>query len=173
MIGQNGARLLLMLVFAVLGAGVLSACGDSSAGGSDQFRDQTSSPILDFGEEGSESALEEGAAVVQSFFAARAEGDWTDTCAQLSRSALNKINHLATTATSLVDTSCPSFLGTFMRLSAEEREESTIIDAGSLREKGASAFLIYYGGRDVVYAMPLSREDGGWKIDSLSSKSLD
>jgi hypothetical protein len=170
-IGQNATRLLLVLVFAVLGAGVLSSCGGSSSG-SDQFRDQTHSPILNFGKEGSDSALEEGTAAVQSFFAVRAEGDWEDMCARLSRSVLDKIKHLATTATSLADTSCPSFLGTFMRLSDEERKESTIVDAGSLREKGASAYLIYYGGRDVVYAMALSLEDGDWKIDALSSKPL-
>ncbi|MDX6600883.1 MAG: hypothetical protein QOF13_85 [Solirubrobacterales bacterium] len=162
-----------MLVSAALAAAVLGACGSSgSDGGSDQFRDQTKSALLDFGEEGSKSALEEGAEVVQGFFAARAEGDWAGTCAQLSRSVLDKIKHLATTATGLVDTSCPSFLGAFMRLSAEERKESTIVDAGSLREQGPRAFLIYYGGSEAVYTMPLNREGSEWKIASLSPKQL-
>jgi hypothetical protein len=172
-IGQDEVRPLLIFVSAVLVAALLGACGSSgSDSGSDQFRDQTKSAILDFGEEGGESELEEGAEVVQGFFAARARADWASTCAQLSRSVLDKIEHLATSATELEDKSCPSFLAAFTRLSAQERKESTIVDAGSLREQGQRAFLIYYGGGEVVYAMPLDREGNGWKIASLSPKQL-
>jgi hypothetical protein len=162
-----------MLVSAVLATALLGACGGGgSDSGSDQFRDQTKSAILDFGEEGGESALEEGAEVVQGFLVSRAEEDWAAVCAQLSRSMLDKIQHLATSATDLEDKSCPAFLAAFTRLSAREREESTIVDAGSLREQGPSAFLIYYGGGDVVYAMPLKREGSGWKVASLSPQPL-
>jgi hypothetical protein len=172
-IGQKGTRPLLVLVFVLLAWALLGACGGSeSGGGSDQFRDQTSSPILDFGEESSGSALEEGTEAVRGYFAARAKEDWASTCAQLSRSVLDKIEHLATSATELEDKSCPSFLAAFTRLSPEEQKESAIVDAGSLREQGQRAFLIYYGGGEVVYAMPLSSEGSEWKIASLSPKPL-
>jgi hypothetical protein len=170
-IGQKGTRLLLVLVFTSLAMALLGGCGGSDSG-SDQFRDETDSAILDFGQEGSESDLDQGTEVVQDFLASRAAEDWADACARLSRSMLDKIEHLATSATELEDKSCPSFLAAFTRLSAEERRESRIVDAGSLREQGRKSFLIYYGAGDAVYAMPLNREGGGWKVASLSPEQL-
>lgn len=161
-----------MLLSTLLAAVLLAACGSSSDSGSDQFRGQTKSALLDFGTEGDEAALEEGAQVVESFLAARAEGDWQRACAQVSRSMLDKIEHLAATATSLADSSCPSFLKAFVRISSAERKEGADIDAGSMREQGGQAFLIYYGGGEVVYAMPLSREGDAWKVASLAPKQL-
>lgn len=172
MTGEKGKWLAATLLAAALGAVLLAACGGSS-GGSDQFRGKTDSRLLDFGEESGEAEREEAADVVHSFYLGRARQDWLATCAQLSAAVLAKIEHLATSATPLEDTSCPSFLKTFTRLSAGERRESTVIDAGSLRRQGAKAFLIYYGAGKVIYAMPLSNEDGTWKVDSLSSKVLD
>ena len=173
MIGQKGTKPFLALVSAVLAAALLGACGSSgSDGGSDQFRDRTKSAILDFGEEGSESSLEEGTEAVEGYFASRAEEDWASTCAQLSRSVLDKIEQLATSATELADKSCPSFLSAFTRLTPQEQKESEIVDAGSLREQGRRAFLIYDAAGKVVYAMPLSREGDEWKIASLSPKQL-
>jgi hypothetical protein len=154
-------------------AALLAACGGSgSDGGSDQFRAQTKSAILDFGEEGSGPALEEGTEAVQAFFASRAKEDWAGTCAQLASAMLDKIEHLATSATDLEDKSCPSFLAAFSRLSAQEQRQSEVVEAGSLRERGQRAFLIYYGANEVVYAMPLNREGDDWKIASLSPQQL-
>jgi hypothetical protein len=170
--GEKAKWLVAALIATALGAALLAACG-SSAGGSDQFRDKTDSGLLDFGEESDEAEREEAADIVHGFYSARAREDWPTTCTQLSGAVLAKIEHLATSATELEDTSCPSFLKTFTRLTARERRESTVIDAGSLREQGAQGFLIYYGPREVVYAMPLRKEDGAWKVDSLSSKLLD
>jgi hypothetical protein len=170
--GQKGKWLAATLIVATLGAALFTACG-SSASGSDQFRDKTDSSLLDFGEESGAAEREEAADVVHAFFAARARGDWPATCAQLSRAVLAKIEHLATSATELDDTSCPSFLETFLRLGDHQRRESTVVNAGSLRQRGAKGFLIYYGAGEVVYAMPLSKEGGAWKVASLSSKILD
>jgi hypothetical protein len=172
-IGQRGTRPLLVLVSAALAATFLGACGSSgSDSSSDRFRDQTKSTILDFGEEGSEAALEEGTEAVEGFFASRGKEDWESTCAQLSRLLLDKIEHLAISATELQDKSCPSFLAAFTRLSPQEQRESKSVDAGSLREQGQRAFLIYFGSGEVVYAMPLSREGDEWKISSLSPQQL-
>lgn len=157
-----------MLLAVGLAAGLLAACGSGSEQGSDQFRDQTKSPLLDFGEEGNEEEREEGATVVEGFLADRADGDWAGACARIARAMLAKIEHLATSATDLEDKSCASLLGAFTRLSAKERRDSAIVDAGSLRRRGRRAFLIYYGAGEVVYAMPLSREGTVWKVASLS-----
>lgn len=170
--GGKAKWLVATLVAAALGAALLAACG-SSASGSDQFRDKTKSALLDFGEEGSSSELEEATETVHDFFLARSRQDWQAACAELSQAALTKIEHLAISSTGLADKSCPSFLGAFTRLSNRERRDSTVVDAGgSLREQGDHGFLIYYGAHEVVYAMPLSREGEMWKLASLSSKQL-
>ncbi|HEU4735591.1 MAG TPA: hypothetical protein VFS48_01010 [Solirubrobacterales bacterium] len=174
MIGKRGTRPLLVLVSVVLAASLLGACGSSSSeSGADQFRDQTKNGLLDFGEEAAETERDEATEAVEAFLTARAEADWAAACAQLSRSLLTKIERLARTATELEDTSCPSFLGTFSRLSAEEREDSpTVETGGSLRQRGAKAHLVYYGADEMVYAMPLSREGDAWKMDALAPKLL-
>jgi hypothetical protein len=169
---ERSGRAFVLLIAVVLASGLLVACGSGSEEGSDQFRDQTKSPLLEFGEEGSKEDLEEGATAVEDFFTARAEGDWATACAQLARSMLAKIEHLATSTTDLEDKSCPSFLGTFTRLSAKERRDSKVVDGGSLRKQGQRGFLIYYGAGKIVYSMPLSREGDAWKLASLSSDRL-
>jgi hypothetical protein len=169
---EKAKWLVAALVAAALGAALLTACG-SSASGSDQFRDKTNSALLDLGEEGGEAQLEEATEAVRGFFLARSQEDWPSACAQLSQAMLAKIEHLAISSTDLADKSCPSFLGAFISLSPKERRESTAVSSGgSLRQQGDHGFLIYYGAHEVVYAMPLSREDGAWKLASLSSKQL-
>jgi hypothetical protein len=166
-------RLLAILVVAALGATLLGACGDSgSTSGSDQFRDQTKSPLLDFGEEGSESELEEASETVSDFLAAHSKEDWKATCDLLSKPMLDKLERLATTSTGLEDTSCPAFLEAFVALSPEEKSASTEIEGGSLRHQGAKGYLIYSGQGEVVYAMPLDQQGGEWRVAALSARSL-
>jgi hypothetical protein len=164
---------LAVLVVAALAAALLGACGDSgSASGSDQFRDQTKSPLLDFGEEGSEAELEEADETVGIFLAARAKEDWEETCAQLSKPMLDKLERLATNSTGLKDTSCPSFLDAFVVLSAQDKEEGAEIEGGSLRRQGAKGYLIYDGPGEIVSAMPLDRDGKTWKVAAISAQRL-
>ena len=167
---EKAKWLVVALIACALGTALLDACG-SSTSGSDRFRDKADSPLLDFGEESGGAELEEAADVVHAFFVARGREDWQATCARLSAAMLDKIEHLATSSTDLKDPSCPSFLEAFLSLSERERQESTV-EAGSLRQQGAKGFLIYYGTGEVVYAMPLSKDGGKWKVASLSPKRL-
>jgi len=167
---EKAKWLLVALSACALGTALLSACGDSPSG-SDQFRDKTDSPLLDFGEESSEAEREEAEDVVDAFYLARGREDWRAACAQLSPTMLAKIEHLATSSTDLKDTSCPSFLEAFLNLSERERQESTV-EAGSLRQRDAKGFLIYYGAGEAVYAMPLSKDGDEWKVASLSPQRL-
>jgi hypothetical protein len=170
--GEKAKWFLVVLIVGTLGTAFLAACGGSTSG-SDQFRDKTDSPLLDFGEESGDAELEEATKAVHAFFRARSHEAWAAACAQLSQAVLAKIGHLATSATDLADKSCPSFLGAFTSLTDQERRESTVVEAGgSLREQGDHAFLIYYGAHEAVYAMALTREGERWKLASLSSKDL-
>jgi hypothetical protein len=167
---EKAKWLVVAVTACALGTALLAACGGTTSG-SDQFRDKADSPLLDFGEESGGAELEEAADVVHTFFVARGRENWQTTCAQLSAAMLDKIEHLATSSTDLKDPSCPSFLEAFLSLSERERQESTV-EAGSLRQQGAKGFLIYYGAGEVVYAMPLSKDEGEWKVASLSPKRL-
>jgi hypothetical protein len=152
---------------------LLSGCGDSDeTSGSEQFRDQTKSALLDFGVEGDDSELDAANKAANEFLRARSSEDWEAMCAQLSRALVDKLESLATNSTGLSDTSCASFLETFTQLSAQELDE-TSVDAGSLRHAGKRGYLIYYGpDDDLVYAMQMEDEGGKWRVAVISAKPL-
>jgi hypothetical protein len=145
-----------------------------SGGGSTQFTVKGGdNSISEFGAESGESELEEAAETVHSFFVARATGDWEGACAALSKAVIEQLEQLATSSTSIKDKGCASFLQAFTsKLSASEWQEATTVDAGSLRQEGEQAFLIYYGPGKAVYAMPLSVENGQFKVGALSGDAL-
>jgi hypothetical protein len=166
-------RLLAILVVAALAATLLGACGDSgSSGDSDQFRDRTKSPLLDFGEEGSESELEQADEAVSDFLAAHSREDWEAACDLLSQPMLDKLERLATTSTGLDDPSCAAFLDAFAVVSAQEKVESADIEGGSLRRQGTKGYLIYSGPEEVVYAMPLDQQGDEWRVAAISAQRL-
>lgn len=155
----------------MLAAALLSACGDSSSGkGSAQYRDRTESPLLDFGKEAGAEELDTAGEAVETFLEDRAAGDYAAICKLVAQKMLDKIEKLAKNSTGLEDTSCPAFLEAFLRLTPEEQRDSTEIDPGSLRVEGSDAYLLYSGPDDAVYAMPLRREGGQWKVAMLAPK---
>jgi hypothetical protein len=146
-----------------------------SGGGSEQFRTKGGdNSIQEFGEESDESELEAAAEAVHGFFVARAEGDWAGACTYLSKAMTDQLKQLAASSTELKDKGCASFLEAFTSpLSDAAWREITTVDAGSLRDEGEQAFLIYYGApKKTVYAMPLVEEDGKWKVGALSGDAL-
>lgn len=163
---------LAILAVAIVAAGSMSACGGGSEQGAAQYEDRTDSPLLKFGEEGTEAELEEAGEAVRGFFVDRASEDFAATCAPLAKQILDRLKRLAVNSTGLEDTSCEAFLEAFLELTPEERRDSVVVDPGSLRHKGKQGYLIYAGVDDSVYAMPLRQEGGEWKLASLSSKEL-
>jgi hypothetical protein len=146
-----------------------------SGGGSAQFQTKGGdNSVQEFGEEAAESELQEAAEAVHGFYVKRAEGDWKGACAYLSKAMLEQLEQLAASSTELSDKRCPSFLEAFTSpLSAAEWRQVTTVDAGSLRDEGEQAFLIYYGAPGkTVYAMPLKQEEGAWKVGALSGDAL-
>lgn len=145
-----------------------------SGGGSEQFRTKGGdNSIQEFGEERDETELQAAAEAVHGFFVARASGEWAKACSYLSKSMQEQLEQLAASSTTLKDKGCASFLQAFTsHLSAQEWRDVTTVDAGSLRSDGEQSFLIYYGPDKAVYAMPLTQEDGGFKVGALSGNPL-
>ena len=163
--------------FAALNAGALLAilaigCGSSgSGGGIEELRGETGSPLLEFGEEGGSAELKQATETADAFLAARAKGDWSTVCAQLSAALVEKLEKLASHSTGLSDTSCASFLEAFIRLTPTQKRE-TSAEGGALRQADERGYLIYPGPEGTVEAMQVVGEDGGWRVGALGVREL-
>lgn len=143
-----------------------------SGGGSQQFIVKGGdNSVQEYGDEVGEPELREAAETVHGFFVARAEGSWADACSHLSSALMEQLEQLAAKSER---PNCASFLASFTtRLPPSAWREITTVDAGSLRQEGEQAFLIYYGAPDkTVYSMPMKFEDGEWKVGALSGSAL-
>jgi hypothetical protein len=143
-----------------------------TGGGSEQFAVKGGdNSVQEFGEEKGETELREAAEATHSFFVARAEGRWADACSYLSKSLLQQLEQLAAKSERK---GCASFLSSFTtQLPAAVWREITTVDAGSLRQEGEQAFLIYYGAPEkTVYSMPMRFEGSEWKVGGLSGSAL-
>jgi len=145
-----------------------------SGGGSGQFRIKGGdNSIQDFGEESSESELEEAATSLHDFLVARAEEDWPTACSHLAKTVSQQLQQLASQSGKLANAGCAGILAALTpSLPAQVQKESTIVDAGSLRTEGEQAFLIYRGAEATIYAIPMKPEGGAWKVGALAATPL-
>lgn len=143
-----------------------------SGGGSGQFRVKGGdNSIQDFGEEASESELEEAAEALHDFYVSRAREEWRRACANLSKLPTEQLRQLAERGKQ-GSTDCPSALAAITpSLGAKLARETTGVDAGSLRVEGDRGFLIYRDGEGTVYAINMANEDG-WKVGALAGVPL-
>jgi hypothetical protein len=143
-----------------------------SGGGSGQFRVRGGdNSIQEFGDEASESELEEAATALHDFYVARAREEWRRACANLSQAVAAQLEQLAEEAKQ-GQVSCPTALATITPgLGPRLTRETTAVDAGSLRREGDRGFLIYRDGEGTVYAINMADEDG-WKVGALAGVPL-
>ncbi|HVY78621.1 MAG TPA: hypothetical protein VG898_08965 [Solirubrobacterales bacterium] len=168
---HRGIASILALFVIALAAAALTACGEGNSSAAERFGEETDSGLVAFGAEGSDGEREQATETVSEFLAARSAGDWKTACEQIASSMVDKLEHLATTSTSLDDKSCASFLAAFVQLSSEELSEKEVGEA-ALRRSGKKGFLIYFGADEVVRAMPLEMDDDEWKVAAVSAKQL-
>ncbi len=145
-----------------------------SGGGSEQFRTKGGdNSIQEFGDEGDESELQEVAEIVHSFYVARAEEKWDTACSYLSTGNIEQLEQLTAQSPEFKGAGCAPILEAFTRpLPAAVQREITSVDAGSFRHDDEQGFLVYRGADQTVYAMPLTNEDGTWKVSALSGSAI-
>ena len=145
-----------------------------SGGGSDQYRvEGGDNSIQEFGEESDESELEEAAGALHGYLVARAEENWPDACSGLAKAIKEQLALLASRSDRLKDKDCPAVLEALTpSLPPAVRRQSTVLDAASLRTEGERAFLIYRGREAIVFAQPMTMEDGSWKVGSLGASPI-
>lgn len=145
-----------------------------SGGGSAQYRvSGGDNSVQEFGEEGDDSELEQAAAALHASLIARAEENWAAACSYMARTVKDQLDALASRSGDLKGKGCAEVLAALTPpLPAAARNESTIVDAGSLRFEGERAFLIYTGAKGATFAILMEKEDGSWKVGALSSIPL-
>lgn len=145
-----------------------------SGGGSGQFRTKGGdNSVQDYGEEGSETELQEVAEIVHSFYVARAEEKWEKACSYLAKSNVESLEELASQSPQFKGKGCAPILEAFTRkLPASVSREITTIDAGSFRHDAEQGFLVYRGVEDTIYSMPMRNEGGVWQVAALSGSAI-
>jgi hypothetical protein len=146
-----------------------------SGGGAEQFRVKGGdNSIQEFGSEAGGSKLDEAATALHNFLDARAAGNLAAACAYLSKSVVESFEQLVTRPQQSHGIACAGVLRKILNPSAKRlfEEEAEQADVGSLRTEGEQAFLIYRGIDGAVLAMPMAREDGAWKVASLTGTPL-
>jgi hypothetical protein len=158
---------------------------DDSGGGSTQYRVKGGdNSVQEFGAEAEDAEREAAARAVHNFLDARAQEAWEAACTYLATEVRESLEEFAVKAQEAAakqgkaeqfdDTSCASILGRLTNRAAlpELREEAAQADVGSLRVEGDRAFVIYTGLRGTVIAIPVAKEDDGWKVAALGGTPL-
>lgn len=146
-----------------------------SGGGSEQFRVKGGdNSVQEFGDEADGSERDEAAAVLHSYLDARAAGDWGAACSYMARSIVESFEKLVASADQIKDKSCANVMERLTNPAAKPamKAEAEQADVGSLRIEGDRAFAIYSGPDGVVLTMPMTKEDGSWKVGSLIGTPL-
>ncbi len=158
---------------------------DDSGGGSTQYRVKGGdNSVQEFGAEGDDAERDAAARALHNFLDARAQEAWETACSYLSTEVRESLETFAVKAQEAAaeqgkaeqfdDTSCASILGRLTNRAAlpELRQEAAQVDVGSLRVEGERAFLIYTGLDGTVIAIPVTNENGSWKVASLAGTPL-
>lgn len=146
-----------------------------SGGGSQQFKVKGGdNSVQEFGEEADTTELDAAAVALHNFLDARAEGNWAAACGYMSKSVTESFEKLAAQAKQIEDKSCAGILGKVTNPAAKSamKTEAGRANVGSLRIEDEQAFVIYTGVGGTVLAMPMAKENGDWKVASLSGTPL-
>jgi len=146
----------------------------SSGGALGQVREHGGKEgVQEFGEQSDRSELEDAADVVRGYMVARADEDWSEACSYLSSRVVKQLESFASSAKQATGEGCSDVLGAWTPpLPAALREESAVVENGTLRVEGEEAFLIYRGPQRGDFAMPMTDEDGSWKVAALAAAPL-
>jgi hypothetical protein len=148
---------------------------NDSGGGSQQFRTKGGdNSVQEFGEEAEEADFEAAAVALHNFLDARAEGNWAAACEHMSEGVVESFEKLAAQAKQIDDASCAGILEKLTNPAAKQsmKAEAAEANVGSLRVEGDRSFVIYTGIDGTVLAMPMTNEDGDWKVASLAGTPL-
>ena len=148
---------------------------NDSGGGSAQYKVKGGdNSVQEFGQEAGTSERDEAAAALHDFLDARAQGNWAAACSYMAKSVVESFEKLAAQAKQVQASDCAGILEKLTNPAAKAsmKAEAKQADVGSLRVEGDRSFVIYKGAGGTILAMPMSNEDGAWKVASLAGTPL-
>lgn len=153
-----------------------SGSGSGATGASAEFvKPGSKNTIVKFGKEASAAEREAASQVLTGNLQARAAGNWAAQCSSLTAAAVQEIEQGAASPGSGAKGDCAKNL----EAQAEPIAASKAVRANTLtgpidvlRVEGDKAFALYHGTKGVNYAMPMTKEGGVWKVDSLVTQEL-
>jgi hypothetical protein len=125
--------------------------------------------IQNYGEEAEPSEREAAEAALVSYMDARAKRDWGAACPFLAEAAVAPLEDLAKKSAQLKASGCAQILAKITGAAPAQAFVNTLQGpVASLRVQGERAFVLYHGPKGVDYFVPMVREDGEWKVGTIS-----
>jgi hypothetical protein len=125
--------------------------------------------IQNYGEEADGEELEAATVVLADFMTARANDDWAAACTYLAEAATKPLEELAARSSKLKGEGCPGILAALVEGAPASARDNTLTDGiASLRVEGDRGFALYHGPKGVDYFVPMTKEDGEWKVGTLA-----
>ena len=143
---------------------------DQGSGGSSSFLTPGGdNSIQNFGEEADASEVDAASAALAGFLRARSKDDWAGQCAYLVKAAVAPLEQLASRSPRFKGKGCAAVLAGLMAGTPASTRVNTLTDGiASLRFEGDRGFALYHGAHGVDYFMPMTKEDGEWKVGALA-----
>lgn len=147
---------------------------DSGGGSAPYIVKGGDNSIQEFGKEAGSSEFAAAATALHNFFDARAEGNWAAACEYMSKGMIESFEKLVAQAKEKESLNCGQILEHLTNPTAKQsmKAEAAQADVHSLRTEGEQAFLIYTAAGGTVYAIPMAKENGAWKVASLAGTPL-
>jgi hypothetical protein len=125
--------------------------------------------IQEFGVEASTAEVDAATATLAAYLKARVAEDWEKDCAYLAKPAVAPLEQLAASSPRLKGKGCAAILAALASGTPRSTRANTMTGAvASLRIEGDRGFALYHGARGVDYFVPMVKEDGEWKLGTLS-----
>lgn len=182
---------IFVLIAAVLMAALAVGCGSSgsdssesssagdttsSGGSSAEFIKPGSKNVAaKFGTEADDAEREAASQVLEGNLEARAAGNWAAQCSSLSANAQKGLEESPTVAGVGKPVDCAKSLEAQAQPESATKEIRANTMTGPiavLRVKGNKAFALYHGTQGKNYTIPMTKEDGTWKVDSVLTQEI-
>ena len=129
--------------------------------------------IQEYGEEGDSSERGQAQTSIDALYKAIASGNWAEVCSKyLSARNLEQIKVLTEKSPQLKGKGCEEVLAGLNQISPAGSPDLPVDGIASLRIEGDTGFAIWRGKDGKGYALPLTRENGEWKLTALGPTPL-
>lgn len=124
-----------------------------------------------FGSEATGTEAKQAEALLIGYLDARAVQDWSSACDLLARSSQRFLSRVARNLERIKGESCAAAMASLTNRLPPPGGFAAI-KPKSVRIARDRGYVLYTTARDAVYAIPITREDGEWRVGALNGRSL-